>query len=143
MFNVINTQIAKIYAVQAALFGEFSDVSAIIFSLGVACLVWLLTSFKQTESARFTCLIVIVINLFCERQLQAIKLTNIQALAEVSITQFSRTLVLLILAYLLKRTNSEYIDYEKENSQLLNKVVNECVDSTRLSHGSWEAQCRQ
>ena len=113
---MINTQITKIYAVQAALFGEFSDVSAILFGLGMACLVWLLTSFKQTEAARLTCLCVIVINLFCERQLQAIKLTNIQGLASVSIIQFTRTVVLLILAFILKRANSEYIDYEKENS---------------------------
>ena len=51
---------------------------------------------------------------------------------EGSITQLSRTFLLLVLAYLLNRSNTEYVDYDKENSQLLNKVVTECVDSTPL-----------
>ena len=47
-------------------------------------------------------------------------------------TQFSRTIVMFILAYFLNRSNKEYVDYGKENSQLLSKVVSECVDSTPL-----------
>ena len=75
-------------------------------------------------------MLIIVVNLFCERQVQAFKLRDIQTLHDINITQWSRTIVLVILAYILNKSNTNYIDYEKTNSVLLNKVISECVDST-------------
>ena len=67
VFKAINDHIKKLYDFQAAIFGEFADISTLVFSLGLSGMIWLLTSFKRTESSRFTCLLIIAFNCLCER----------------------------------------------------------------------------
>ena len=64
--------------------------------------------------------------------MHALKLREFQNLYDFNIIYWTRTAVLLILAYFIKKANSTYVNYEKKNNELLNKVVSNCVESTPL-----------
>ena len=101
-----------------------------MWCIGVAILVWILTSFRQTSAARLKSLWALAVNLFAERLFSSIYQKDLEALLFTNPRYVSRTITLFVIACLIVHCNSSYIDYEKKSCKLIEKVVDECIDNT-------------
>ena len=66
-FGAVGTQLETVARLQRTFLGEFFEFNAIVWSLTLMSLCWMLTSFKKLRQARFGCLIMILVALVAER----------------------------------------------------------------------------
>lgn len=84
--------------IQLSVFGEFSDLTSLLWILVVQACVWIATSFQKTSDARVPCLLVSALPLLIDNILGK---------------EITRALVLGLIVIKLYHAKVSYIDYAK------------------------------
>jgi len=101
IFETINLQIEALSHLQSAIFGEFLDFGAILFTLGLVALAWVLSGFKRTEAVRLQCVTLAACNLIIERSFMRPTSTTSSLTFGHSMIYWSRTLMIMAIGYIL------------------------------------------
>jgi hypothetical protein len=128
-FSSISAKFTALHELQVALFGEFSDLNSILFTAGLALIVWWLTALRQLRTARLTGLLLCLGYFMLER-----------TIVQLPWRQASRSALVAALALTLARATSQYIDLEKANHQMLSRVLEESVDKTPVWFGKYKSE---
>ena len=116
-------QLDRLNKLQHALLGDFADMTALVYACSLALISWLLTSFRTLSQARLPCLLTVLASLACERQASWLEKEHGWS----DLVFYSRSLVLLTLAWHLCRSSAAYVDLNLKNHKLIKKVVDESV----------------
>jgi len=97
---------------QAQLFGEFSDITSLVWWLAIASSCWFITSFKTTNQARAYTLASCISAFLIERLLQTQK-------------QTIRSVALLTIFGIILNAKHKYVDYSKRSCQMIDTIAKE------------------
>jgi len=112
---------------QVALFGEFCDISSVLFTLTVTAVTWWLTSVKKLRSARLRVLLLTFGHFAAERSFFNPSL-NIAGF--IVSRRIGRLSLVSGIGLCIKMAVNEFVDFDKVNNSMLRRVVQESVEKT-------------